>query len=517
MCGKTRKISKGSQPPGKGLPSAILCAFLLAFWGPLLAPAQAATNNFTWPLQLDPNGQSTLIPLRVPIHSFPAARGLQSWENSDLSLEDLDLIMYGDIHAQGREQARGLTPLGFVARTHVVSALLFYTPFRLALISYQQRSRYPNAQIILNAHPFLLVVNDGLTSSGQIASLAERRAWSEYLLQLPNQADALPILFQIYEFAKSGIRRSSLEMQKLATIAGLNAWYQTFDPHARVLPVATSASNDTWRQNTTLENLIREIRPTVLRNPLGTRVGYLNLSRFDDMAVATIESIRRLESAGIAVLLLDVRENSGGKIDELVKMLSLFLHAERQIELFYVTPPNGGSERLRYFNFRSAETRLPIIVIQDHTTRSTAEAFSGVLQHYQRAWILGDQSFGKGTYMDSRRILDGRATLLETTGIMHLRDGTSPQITGIFPDFLVSPLPAAPRVANLYPNPLPRSPVILSESRRDPVARYEACADNIEREQRRRGLDTSQAFPEYFGDYQIFRAVILAHCLVGSP
>ncbi|MGA5820600.1 S41 family peptidase [Kitasatospora sp. NPDC094028] len=126
-------------------------------------------------------------------------------------------------------------------------------------------------------------------------------------------------------------------------------------------------------------------------------------------------------------VVLDLRGNSGGLLDEAVGTAGIFLDGgtvgsyEERGEKRELTAPPGGDQR------------TPLVVLVDGGTMSAAELLAGALQDRSRAVVVGSRTFGKGTVQQPSRLADG-AVLELTVGRYHTPAGRSPDGTGLAPD-----------------------------------------------------------------------------------
>lgn len=130
---------------------------------------------------------------------------------------------------------------------------------------------------------------------------------------------------------------------------------------------------------------------------LAPEIGYIRFSKFSRRAREEVEealdSLFRIE--GVKKLVLDVRSNSGGYLGEGVDVSDLFL--ERDLEIVQTR----GRIPQSFRTYRSHEEALfgdyPLIIIADRGSASAAEILTGALQDWERALVVGDTTFGKGS------------------------------------------------------------------------------------------------------------------------
>ena len=147
---------------------------------------------------------------------------------------------------------------------------------------------------------------------------------------------------------------------------------------------------------------------------LGDGVGYVRLVTFanEQTAADLHEALLRLEQAGMSRLLLDLRDNGGGLVDEAAEVAAEFLprgaivytQDGRKPELIDTV----RVERSR----RSAERRYPVAVLVNRGTASAAELVAGALQDHDRALVIGRTTFGKALVMQGFPLTDGSLVML---------------------------------------------------------------------------------------------------------
>lgn len=129
-------------------------------------------------------------------------------------------------------------------------------------------------------------------------------------------------------------------------------------------------------------------------------------------------------------VLLDLRGNSGGLVDEAVATASVFLDGG----LVATYDVNGRQQAL--YARGGGDTRVPLVVLVDGGTMSAAEMLSGALQDRGRAVVIGSRTFGKGSVQMPSPLADGSVAEL-TVGHYRLPDGRTVDGRGITPDVQV--------------------------------------------------------------------------------
>lgn len=150
-------------------------------------------------------------------------------------------------------------------------------------------------------------------------------------------------------------------------------------------------------------------------------VGYLRLSQFIE---GTSNEVRRalveLKQRGARSLIIDVRNNPGGLLEEAVKTVNLFIPRSRE-----VVSVKGKVKELNQTyktTLDALDTDIPLIILTNERTASSAEILSGTLQDYDRALIMGRRTYGKGLVQQTRELpYKGRLKL--TVGKYYIPSG----------------------------------------------------------------------------------------------
>jgi len=157
---------------------------------------------------------------------------------------------------------------------------------------------------------------------------------------------------------------------------------------------------------------------------LDGKIGYVPVQNFNETASPELaQQILRLQNEGAKGLVLDLRSNPGGFLDQALEMSNLFL-AKGQ-EILSVRDRQGVSE-LHKAEREPVAPRLPLVILTDAYTASASEIVAGALQDHDRALIVGTTSFGKGLVQSVYR-LDGGYAIKLTTGKWYTPSGRSIQ------------------------------------------------------------------------------------------
>lgn len=169
-------------------------------------------------------------------------------------------------------------------------------------------------------------------------------------------------------------------------------------------------------------------------------VGYVELATFSEAAAAEVRrAVDSLRGAGASSLVLDLRGNPGGLLEEGIAVADLFLDAGAVIASTRGRTPEANQEFADGTAARWAG--IPMIVLVDSGTASAAEIVAGALQDNDRAVILGSPTYGKGSAQNVFPVAGNHALKL-TTARWFTPDGRSIErdsagTGGITPDVVV--------------------------------------------------------------------------------
>jgi carboxyl-terminal processing protease len=154
----------------------------------------------------------------------------------------------------------------------------------------------------------------------------------------------------------------------------------------------------------------------------GDHIGYVPLQTFNENAAEEVETaVKQLVKDGAKGLILDMRDNGGGIVEQALQTSSLFLPEGK--EIVSVRARNQPTETAKSSGRHLADS-LPLIVLLDGGSASATEIVAGSLQDHDRALVLGTTSFGKGLVQSVYK-LDGGYQLKMTTGKWFTPSGRS--------------------------------------------------------------------------------------------
>ncbi|MFV0541410.1 MAG: S41 family peptidase [Aestuariibaculum sp.] len=148
-------------------------------------------------------------------------------------------------------------------------------------------------------------------------------------------------------------------------------------------------------QTTTIKRAEVEIKAVPHYSMVNNKTGYIVLTRFNNKAAAeTNYALRDLKAQGAQNIILDLRGNPGGLLNEAIKIVNLFVPKGQLI----VTTKSKVKKYNKTFYTKNdpIDTEIPLVVLIDGKSASASEIVSGALQDLDRAVIVGSRSFGKG-------------------------------------------------------------------------------------------------------------------------
>jgi carboxyl-terminal processing protease len=169
--------------------------------------------------------------------------------------------------------------------------------------------------------------------------------------------------------------------------------------------------------------------PTIDYQMLEDNIGYIEISEFDEITVSQFkEAVDKLEAKGMKELVIDVRNNPGGLLEAVCKMLDRLLPKG----LLVYTEDKYGN-RVEEKAEDSQKLKVPLAVIINGNSASASEIFAGAVQDYGIGTIVGTTSFGKGIVQKVIPLTDGTAVKL-TISKYFTPKGRNIHGTGITPD-----------------------------------------------------------------------------------
>ena len=146
---------------------------------------------------------------------------------------------------------------------------------------------------------------------------------------------------------------------------------------------------------------------------LDGRTGYILLNQFTSNTNDEIhQALGELSDQGMEQLLLDLRGNSGGYLQQAIKVLGEFIGGEKRLVFTRGRSPN--SERSYFAPEEAPFQSLPIIVLVNRGSASASEIVAGAMQDLDRGLVVGSTTFGKGLVQQGFELGDGSVVRITT-------------------------------------------------------------------------------------------------------
>ena len=194
------------------------------------------------------------------------------------------------------------------------------------------------------------------------------------------------------------------------------------------------------RENVTIE----PVRAQAFRD-----VGYVRITRFNDQAGSAVsDAIATLREDQIdgdmRGLVLDLRNNPGGLLEQAIKVSDVFLDDKQAVS----ARGRGGNMSRSYATQPGRQVGdIPVVVLINAGSASASEIVAGALRDHERAIVMGTRSFGKGSIQTVKPLNSGGALRL-TTARYYTPSGDSIQAEGIKPDIEVAQAEIKTKEAN---------------------------------------------------------------------
>lgn len=201
-------------------------------------------------------------------------------------------------------------------------------------------------------------------------------------------------------------------------------------------PEGTTVELEILRENETFTKTIerKSIQINQMKSEkLENNIGYIKLMAFDTDANLEFEKkVDELISQGIKSLIIDLRNNGGGIVDEVEKIAELFLPKDKTIMI----EKNKIQEKIETKSKKDAKYNLNVVIISNENSASASEILIGALKENGIAKIVGTKTFGKGVMQEVIPIMTGGA-LKVTIEEFFTPAGNVINKKGIEPDIVV--------------------------------------------------------------------------------
>jgi len=176
-----------------------------------------------------------------------------------------------------------------------------------------------------------------------------------------------------------------------------------------------------------------KVQPIIIASSRRGPIGYIRMDEFSGHTYRElrlhIQQLKYQSDEPMLGLVLDLRQNGGGRLDQAVYTADLFLPPRREV----VRTVRLNSKMQQRLTDRSQMTDVPMLVLVSGGSASAAEILSGALQRNERAVVIGQTTFGKGSVQTWRKLPDA-SYIKYTIQEYQLRDGVSIQGRGVQPD-----------------------------------------------------------------------------------
>lgn len=153
--------------------------------------------------------------------------------------------------------------------------------------------------------------------------------------------------------------------------------------------------------------LISHIAAKVIEN----NIGYIAISDFDGGCAKEFEEkYKKLKEQGITKLIIDIRNNGGGIVDEAIEILDLIIEKG---ETLLVTKDKKDNEEITRAK-KKPIIDIPVVVLTNEYSASASEILAGALKDYKKATIVGTTTYGKGVIQELQQLTDGSGLKITT-------------------------------------------------------------------------------------------------------
>jgi len=172
--------------------------------------------------------------------------------------------------------------------------------------------------------------------------------------------------------------------------------------------VTLTVQHGTHRRTITIvrANISEPVASSRILNRGHTKLGYVRLTSFTQGSGDEVRAqVNRVRGQGAKALILDLRENGGGLLEEGVNVASIFIPDGT------IVSTDGRSQPRQVYMAKghAIPTSIPLVVLVDHNTASAAEIVTGALQDRGRAKVVGTRTYGKGVFQEIQPLSNGGA------------------------------------------------------------------------------------------------------------
>jgi len=170
---------------------------------------------------------------------------------------------------------------------------------------------------------------------------------------------------------------------------------------------------------------------------LGDGFAYVKITSFIENTSKDLEKVLETHASKhdgkLAGLLMDLRRNPGGLLEQAIKVSDMFL---KDGTIVSTRGRAKGEKEVAVASKKGKYTDIPVVILVNEYTASASEIVSGALQDNKRALIVGERTFGKGSVQSVIKLGDGSGLKL-TVARYYTPSGVSIQAEGIHPDIYI--------------------------------------------------------------------------------
>jgi carboxyl-terminal processing protease len=249
----------------------------------------------------------------------------------------------------------------------------------------------------------------------------------------------------------------------VTAMEGTPAWDAGLKPHDRIVKIDETVLKDVmlpqavkmlrgrpgthvtvvvWREKESrlvtfkIKRAVIQIKDIKEARILEDGIGYLKLAEFSQETARHVDAaLTDLKSKGMNALILDLRNNPGGLLDQAVAVTELFIPTGEVV--VSVKGRDPSQDAVFKSSHRRPVTDIPVVVLINEGSASASEILAGCLKDLKRAILVGHNTFGKGSIQTIFPLKDGSA-LKVTTARYYTPSGASIHETGIAPDVFLA-------------------------------------------------------------------------------
>ncbi|HTU29613.1 MAG TPA: S41 family peptidase [Solirubrobacteraceae bacterium] len=148
------------------------------------------------------------------------------------------------------------------------------------------------------------------------------------------------------------------------------------------------------------------VASSALLHHAGVKIGYVDLTQFSENAGAEVRAqVQKMRRRGARALILDLRDNGGGLLEQAVATASIFIQSGTIVS----TDGRSIPRQVYLAKGDAIPASIPLVVLVNRDTASSAEIVSAALQQRGRATLVGTHTYGKGVFQEIQPLLNGGA------------------------------------------------------------------------------------------------------------